>query len=111
MTNRPKRDSAQPWQEIAGLTYAVARDIVASRSKALNVADQSSLANAIRDAWPGSDPIYLKMIQRRYCEVFHVPPAEAVVAVCAGYSSPLAAMRARVIRKRKRVGFVGELAP
>jgi len=103
-------DSDQPWHELGGLSFAFASDIAASPSQALSLEDQSPLAIAIRKAWSDSDPTYQRMVQRRYCEVFHVPPVEAVAAVNAGYSSPQSAMRARIIRKRKRIGFIGERA-
>lgn len=92
--------------EVDGLCYAVAGELVPRQPPALDPADKSSLANAIRDAFPDSDPIYQATIARRYRELYKgLTQEEATLAVSKGYSSPSAAMRAKVIRKRKYIGF------
>jgi hypothetical protein len=106
-----KPDTKQPWHEFNGLLWIWGSDLVAAPSQSLRDADQRTLAKAIRRTFKKTHPTYQRMVQRRYVEVYRVPVAEAVVAVIAGYSSPLAAMRAGVIRRRKRIGFIGERTP
>ena len=106
MTSRPKQDSAQPWQCCDGLSFAIAGELVQRTPDSLDAADRSPLANAIREAFPDSSPAYWNMIARRYRELFRsLPEEEAALAISMGFSSPIAAMRAGAIRKRKYVGF------
>jgi hypothetical protein len=95
-----------PWREIGGVQYCTADKLISRAPKALCTGDQSPFANAIRQAFPNSSPFYWNMIARRYRETFKdLPEDEATLAVSQGYSSPLAAMRARVIPKRKYIGY------
>lgn len=108
--DKRKIDSDQPWQEIDGVSFAQASDLIRwNRAEVpLDPADQSSLARAIREQWPDADPAYWSMIANRYRMLFKgLPEEEAVHAVLKGYSSPWTAMRAGVIPKRKYIGFAG----
>jgi hypothetical protein len=92
--------------EVDGLCYAIAGELLPRQPTALDRADNSPLANAIRDAFPNSDSIYWAMIARRYLELYKgLTQEEATLAVSKGYSSPSAAMRAKVIPTRKYIGF------
>jgi hypothetical protein len=70
----------------------------------------TALALAIRQQFPTSHASYWRLIERRFTEVYCVPEAEAVRAVLSGYSSPSAAMNARVVKRRSYIGFKGERA-
>jgi hypothetical protein len=105
---KSKLDSDQPWRNSAGLTFAFASELIGHTPTCLDATDQSPLASAIREAFPDSNPIYWAMIARRFRELFKsLPEEDAALAVSMGFSSPDAAMRARVIRKRKYIGFAG----
>jgi hypothetical protein len=109
---KPENDSKQPWRQLGGLTYAFASDLMASRPQALSNADRSDLAKAIRRAFKTTHPIHQGLIARRFRELYSgLPEEDAVLAVSLGHSHPIDAMRAGVIRRRKRIGFIGERTP
>lgn len=56
---------------------------------------------AVRAQWPESNPNYWRMVTRRYLCFAKLPTDDAVKAITRGYSSPAAAMSARIIRRRK----------
>lgn len=69
-------------------------------------AENLIIAEAIQDQWPNAKPGYWALIFRRFTELYSgLTAEEAVRAICRGYSSPSAAMAARVIKKRRYVGF------
>ena len=93
--------------EINGLQFEFASDLVAKLAKPLSAADDSPLANAVRAQWPDAEATYHGMVVRRFSELYPLLPEEdAVKAVRAGYSSPAAAIRAKIIRKRAYRGFM-----
>jgi hypothetical protein len=85
--------------EIGGLSYNIASDIVSKRPRKVHCSP--SLADAIKSKWPTSHPNYWRMIAWRYFLLYAVPDADAICAVARGYSSPIAAMSARVINRRE----------
>lgn len=91
-----------------GVSFANAAELVRHGLKSSNPAKQPCLATAIRRAFPDSDAKYRRLIARRFIEAYDVPEDEAIKAVSMGYSSPIAAMKARVIRRRPYQGFEGE---
>lgn len=96
----------QPWHDVEGLSVAYGDEIECRAELPLDPTDQSPLANAIRTAYPTSSPRYWASIARRFRELFEgVTEEEAVTAVLKGYSSPVDAIRSRVIRKQKYRGF------
>ena len=95
-----------PWREIDGVQYCTADELICRDPLSLDPADQTRLAKAIRAAFPKSHPTQWALVARRFRELYEgLTEDEAVRAVVNGYSSPSAAMRARVIRKRRYVGF------
>ena len=73
-----------------------------SKTKSRRQSKPRSLAEAILQEFPSSHPHYHEMILRRYL-VREVPEREAIKAVCAGYSSPTAAMFDGLIKWRDPV--------
>jgi hypothetical protein len=103
--NNAKSDSDQPWHSIGGLIFAVGSDLTSRTAAALDPADQSPLASAIRATFPDSSPAYWHMIAIRYRALYcGVTEHEAVEAVLKGYASPVDAMRHRVIPRRNHFG-------
>jgi len=95
-----------PYRNVGGLEYAFASDLVGKPAKPLTAENKSPIARAIGRRWPESKPIYQMMIFRRFTELYaSLPETDAVCAIRAGFSSPRAAMRARVIPKRRYIGF------
>jgi hypothetical protein len=90
------------------LSYASAAELLQRGLEPGNPASQPRLGAAIRRAFPASDAKYRGLIARRFIEAYGVPEDEAIKAVSLGYSSPSAAMKARVIRRRPYRGFKGE---
>jgi hypothetical protein len=112
----------QPWvqddeddEDASGLSWQVASDcpvraIQASRGLDTTTA-HSEIMGAIRAEYPTSDPAYHALIFRRFVVMYAgIPKADALHAIMSGYTSPSAAMRARVIRKRRYVGDNGKAA-
>lgn len=106
---RKKYFSVPCIREADGLEYSFGDEHVSRNLKPLDPADQGPLACAIRATFPKSHPTQWGLIARRFRELYKgLTEEEAVRAVELGYSSPDAAMRARVIPKRKYIGFKGE---
>lgn len=104
---KPKDDLKQ-----LELVVTCAADIAARKLKlpADKISDeQARIAVAIICQWPHSRFHYQWGIFRRYTELYRgIKPDEAVRAIEAGFSSPSEAMAARVIRRRKYIGFAKE---
>jgi hypothetical protein len=103
------QDDEDDDDDASGLSWQVAsacpiRAIEASRGLDKTAA-HSEIMGAIRAEYPASDAAYHALIFRRFT-VFYagITKAEALHAIMSGYTSPSAAMRARVIRKRRYVG-------
>jgi hypothetical protein len=93
-------------REIGGVSFVTASELVGRAPKRLQAAGQSPLAVAIRKQWPDAKPSYRALVERRWRELYEgLPLDDAILAVRANFSSPSAAMRAGVIKKRKYVGF------
>jgi len=91
-----------------GLSVFLGSDLAARARAAIPLpdTDQSPIARAVRAKWPDSHPEYWRMIVRRYTELFYrLPEEDAVHAIREGFSSPVTAMRARVIRRRRFIDF------
>lgn len=104
-----KTDSNQPWRRSGGVTFAFGNDLVKRRRRRRDPNDYSRLAVAIRLQWPDSDLEYRDLIFRRWRELYQdLPLDDAVTAVRAGFSSPSAAMRSGIIKRRNYTGFTGD---
>ena len=95
-------------REVSGVSFAFGNELVKCAGKRFKPGNQTPLTAAIRRAFPNSDPKYLRLIERRFTEAYGVPEDEAIKAVSLGYSSPSAAMNARVIKRRPYLGFEGQ---
>jgi hypothetical protein len=62
-----------------------------------------TLEEAVAHVFPETHPNYQSMVVRRFRQMYAVPEKEAIKAVLKGYSSPSAAMSARVIKRRDRL--------
>jgi hypothetical protein len=99
-------------REINGVSFAYASDLLQTVRKSFGPPKQPRrLANAIRRTFPDCHPKQRRLIARRFTEAYGVPEDEAIKAVLAGYTSPSAAMKARVIRRRAYRSFEGEREP
>lgn len=95
-----------PWREINGVQYCTADELISRNPDTLAPADKSPLARAIRLKFRQSTPTQWAAIARRYRELYEgLTEEEAVRAVRGGHSSPAEAMRAKIIPKRKYIGF------
>lgn len=95
-----------PWREIDGVQYCTADEIICRKPESLDPADKSPLARAIRLKFTQSHPTQWAIIARRFRELYKgLTEDEAVLAVRSGHSSPADAMRAKIIPKRKYIGF------
>lgn len=93
-------------REIGGLSFAWGQWLVLPTPKPLDPADHTPLADAIRQAFPSSNPIHWAVIARGYRELFKgLPEEDAVLAVSKHFANPGDAMRAGVISNRRFVGF------
>ena len=105
---------SKQFQQSHGLIFVDASDVEMRSPPTIPAnldADSARIAAAIRRQWPRSEPEYHMQIFRRFTKIFNgIKPDEAVKAIDMGYSSPFAAMNARVIRRRRYMGFTKDSA-
>lgn len=91
-------------QEIGGITYAIASDLPIKSIRAAR-GPHSEIRAAVREQWPKSHADYQALVLWRFAHCYHgIPTADAIHAIRLGYSSPSAAMRAKVIKRRRYIG-------
>ena len=89
-------------QDANGLSWAFANDLKAQLSKPLpKTLEAARIFEHVRDHWPNSNPMYWRNVTRRWLCYETMPADDAIKAIRLGYTSPSAAISARVIRRRK----------
>ena len=91
------------------ISWAFANEVEAALARPLPATHEvAQIFEAVRAQWPKSNPAQWRVVTRRWLCYAKMPTADAVKAICAGYSSPAAAMRAHVIKSRKMTCTIEE---